>query len=189
MSTVYHFTCTARLPWIVASGELRPGRNELGNYPDPDFLWATTNHRGDRTATAFQAYRSGDTALVRLTLPEEDFEYWPEIAARYPQWTPVQIARLETAALNRGESNFACWRARVTPLLLSRVISAEAKTYTGTWQPIELVCLITTDPRVRAIALNDVVYCSTQHIQPGTPTKYVVVKLPLAEWQRSGLSS
>jgi hypothetical protein len=63
---------------------VRPGRNQLGNYPDPDFLWATTNPRGDRTATAFSAYRRGDLALVRLTLPEENFERWPEITARYP---------------------------------------------------------------------------------------------------------
>jgi hypothetical protein len=182
---VYHFTCTGRLPWIVASGELRPGRNQLGNYPDPDFLWATTNPRGDRTAAAFPAYRGGDTALVRLTLPEEDFEPWPEITARYPRWTPAQGARLETGALNRGESNFACWRARAEPLPLSRVISAEAKTYVGTWQPIELVCLTSTDPRVRVMAWNDVVYCSAQYIKPGSPTQYAIKKLSLAEWQRN----
>jgi hypothetical protein len=187
VNRVYHFTCAARLPWIVASGELRPGRNQLGKYPDPDFLWATTNPRGDRTASAFAAYRSGDLALVRLTLPEEDFEPWPEITARYPQWTPEQISRLETAALNRGESDFACWRARIEPLPLSRVIKSEAKTYTGTWQPIELVCLINSDPRVRAIALNDVVYCSAQCIQAGRPTKYAIRKLSLAEWQRNAV--
>jgi hypothetical protein len=184
VNRVYHFTDTVRLPWIVASGELRPGRNQLGNYPDPDFLWATTNSQGDRTASAFRTYRNGTSALVRLTLPEEDFEPWPGIAARYPQWTPEQITRLEARARKLGETDFWRWCARVEPLPLFRILSAEAKTYTGRWQPIELVCLTNhRDPRVRGVHILDAVYCSIQLIQPGSPTTYAATKMSLAEWQ------
>ncbi len=31
---VYHYTDTGRLPWILQSGELRPGRNKIAGYPD-----------------------------------------------------------------------------------------------------------------------------------------------------------
>ena len=43
---IYHFTDSARLPWIWAVGELRPGRNQIGGMPF-DFLWATTNRQGE----------------------------------------------------------------------------------------------------------------------------------------------
>jgi hypothetical protein len=77
-----------------------------------------------------------------------------------------------------------CWRARVESLPLSRIISAEIKTYVGTWQPIELVCLTNRrDPHVRGVALNGAVYCSIQLIQPGSPTTYAATKMSLAEWR------
>ena len=84
MNTIYHFTDTTRLPWIVAAGELRPGRNQIGGYP-VDFLWATTNCHGDRTAAGMLGYRHGASALVRIALHEEDFETWPAILERFPQ--------------------------------------------------------------------------------------------------------
>jgi hypothetical protein len=82
---VYHFTDTARLPWILRSGELRPGANRVGGYPDPDFLWATVDSRGARSASGGgQGYREGLVRLVRFTLRAEDFEPWPGILRRYP---------------------------------------------------------------------------------------------------------
>ena len=61
---VYHFTNSARLPWIIETCELRPGLNRVGDYPNPDFLWATTNQLGDNTASgmsggSYTAYRQG----------------------------------------------------------------------------------------------------------------------------------
>jgi hypothetical protein len=48
---VYHFTDTARLPWIIQTGELRPDPHRLGGFP-ADFVWATLNAGGDRTSAA-----------------------------------------------------------------------------------------------------------------------------------------
>jgi hypothetical protein len=42
---LYHYSDTARLPWILDTGDLRVGRNKIGNFPDPDFLWATPRGR------------------------------------------------------------------------------------------------------------------------------------------------
>jgi hypothetical protein len=51
VNRVYHFTSIFRLPWILASAELQPGRNKIGGLPDPDFLWATTSDKGSRSAS------------------------------------------------------------------------------------------------------------------------------------------
>jgi hypothetical protein len=184
--TVYHFTCTARLPWIVAAGELQPGRNQIGGYP-VDFLWATTNLQGDRTASAMSGYRAGMTALVRLTLHAEDFELWPAILKRFPQWTPEHIRRLEAAARRRGETNFGYWHARPEALPLSRVISVEAKTYTGKWQTIDPseACLRHPATAFRGVLLNGVVYVAVQAARSGHPTNYTTGKMSLAEWNES----
>jgi hypothetical protein len=177
---VYHFTCTARLPWIIATKELRPGRNQVGNYP-VDFLWATTRDQGDRTAAAMKTYRKGQLPLVRLTLPAGDFEAWPAILARFPQWKPEHIEKLQNAARNLGETNFSCWRARAEPLPLSRVIKSEAKTYTGSWKPIELDSLPGPDPAMRAVVFDDHFYFSTQRAEPGVATQYYTSKISLTE--------
>ncbi len=182
--TVYHFTCTARLPWIVEAMELRPGRNQIGGYP-VDFLWATTNLQGDRTAAAMQGYRTSLTALVRLTLHAEDFELWPAILERFPQWTPEHVHRLEAAARRRGETNFGHWRVRAEPLPLRRVISVEAKTYTGKWQTIDLSEVCVGIPTMRGVLLNGFVNCSVQNIRPGHPTGYATGKMSLAEWNEA----
>lgn len=183
---VYHFTCTARLPWIVATKELRPGRNQVGGFPSPDFLWATIRSQGDRTASAMQGYRKRATALVRLTLFAEDFEPWPAITARFPQWTTQQVHRLQAAALRRGEGDVESWRARAEPLPIARVISAEAKTYTGDWQPIKLVSLQhPKEPDMRGILLNGTVYCSIRIMEDGRATQYATTRMSPEDWVKS----
>jgi hypothetical protein len=184
MEDIYHFTCTARLPWIIASGELRPGRNQIGKFPDPDFLWATTCREGDRTASGMLGYRKGISALVRRTLHAEDFELWPAIVARFPQWTPDQVRRLEAAARRKGETKVSCWRARTDPLPLTRVIAAEAKTYIGNWQSVELRCIQhPIDPSLRGIEFCGSVYCSMQRIKSGHATQYITSKMLLSEFR------
>src|SRR5262245_7429709 len=112
---VYHFTDTARLLFILHDGALRPGRNTLGGYPSPEFVWATTDDRGEPSAAGqSHADRAGRTRLVRFTLRATDFEPWPDITASYPAWTPEQIARLERSA-PRG-SDPSRWQCRVAPL-------------------------------------------------------------------------
>jgi hypothetical protein len=183
MSQVYHFTDTARLPWIWASGELRPGRNQIGGYP-VDFLWATTNQKGDRTASGMQLYRQGETALVRLTLHAEDFAKWSEVLKHSSQWTYEQVNRLCMAALAKGEANIAGWRVRTVALPLSRIVSVEAKTYTGAWQTIDpdTACIRINDDDILAVNLGGTLYASKQTIEPGQPTQYTIQKLLPDEW-------
>jgi hypothetical protein len=86
MSThLYHFTSSAQLPRIVRSGELRPA--VFVGQP-PDFVHATNNENGERTAAGWwtweKDYRAGTIRRVRFTLAAGDFEPWLTVLARYP---------------------------------------------------------------------------------------------------------
>ena len=127
---LYHYTDSARLPWILEAGELQPGRNKIGGFPNPDFIWATTSPHGDRTASGASAgYRSGDVFLVRLALSTEDFFPWAEVAERYPQWTSVHRKRLELAA--GGKSDPSNWWCREQPLRLEAIKDIQFRTYSN----------------------------------------------------------
>ncbi|MGF3027912.1 hypothetical protein ACQVP2_34610 [Methylobacterium aquaticum] len=138
MSVVYHYTDTGRLPWIIKAGELRPGANRIGGYPNPDFLWATTSPVGDRTASASrEALRSGLTRTVRFVLSAEDFIPWPQILGGYPAWTPDHIMRLEKAAA--GLSSPTTWRCRAAALPRSAWLGIETRSYIDKrWLPLSL---------------------------------------------------
>jgi hypothetical protein len=182
MTAVYHFTDTARLPWILSTGELRPGRNAIGKFPSPDFLWATTSDKGDPTAAAGKrAWREGMTRLVRFTLAAEDFEPWPTVYSRFPQWTPDQVQSLEMTALASGSSP-SRWLCRVDPLPADKWLSIETRTYRGRWQAFdhrEIAMLMADDQgarqvqqappegdpgEARAVVIGDMVYASVRTI-------------------------
>ncbi|MFG1184394.1 hypothetical protein [Xanthobacter aminoxidans] len=135
---IYHFTSTAHLPWIIESGELRAGRNKIGGFPDPDFLWATSNRYGDRTATAMAspAYRDGKTWAVRLTLDPVGFAHWSIIPGLFAQWTGDQVERLERLAA--GKSDPRDWWCAPGPMPLSCVTVMETRSYRdSSWKRIE----------------------------------------------------
>jgi hypothetical protein len=159
---VYHFTDTARLPFILKSGVLKPGRNKLGGFPDPDFLWATSQDVGDYTACGSQAYRQGKTRLVRFALNREDFKPWREIVKDYPQWTPFQIERLERAA--RGRSNPSDWFCRSGPILSREWLAIDTRDYHGKWQSFSDRCVteIDDDPETLSITIGRKIHVSKQ---------------------------
>jgi hypothetical protein len=134
MDFVYHFTDSAGLPWILRSGELRPGSNKIGGFPDPDFLWATTDPRGDGTASAMRGYRRGGVRLVRFTLHAHDFEPWRVVVGRFPAWTSHQIRLLEQIAKSSTET----WRCRTEPLPKSSWVTIDTRTYVDkAWRPFD----------------------------------------------------
>ncbi len=177
---LYHFTCTARLPWIVDENGLRLYRNQIGGLRSPDFLWATTSSLVDPAVSEIEGYREHVAALVRLTLFSEDFEPWSSIIARLSPSTIEHMRRLEANARPRGQEGFELWHARTEPLPLSRIIRAEAKTYTGSWQAIELPCLQhPSNTALRGIILDDKVYCSHRIEAAGTSIAEIV---SVADW-------
>ena len=126
---VYHFSDTARLPWILRSGELRPGRNRIGGFPDPDFLWATTEAAGDLTSSANRGepYRSGKMRHVRFALESALFFPWQQVAERFPQWTVDEMERLVRAA--KGSAKPSAWWCCADPVPLSSCLYIETRSY------------------------------------------------------------
>ncbi len=179
---LYHFTDTARLPSILSSGELRPGRNAVGNFPDPDFVWATTSDQGDRTSSGAhsrEAYRLGQIRMVRITLAPEDFVPWREIVSRYPSWTPDHVARLERSA--NGKSSPADWWCRADPLARGRWRGIETRSWSvNRWVPLPTDlhpnCIgLPTGDRVMSLVIGDVLYASAQVVMPSGALGYRVV--------------
>lgn len=182
MSVVYHYTDTARLPFILLDGALKPGRNRIGGFPDPEFLWTTTSDAGDRTASAsMPALREGRTRLVRFTLPAEAFEPWHAIVARIPAWTPDYIARLERAAV--GKSRPQDWRCRLDTLPADRWISIETRSYTDkVWRPLPTPwAVMPFDEKSYGVQIGAKVYVSTAVPGPFGSAGYVPVVLDAEE--------
>ena len=165
---LYHHTDSARLPWILHSRALRPGRNAVGNFPDPDFLWATADARGDRSASvsgrqAIDAWRNFMLRQVRFLLADQDFDSWPDAARAFPAWTAAQIARLEAKA--RG-ADPRSWRCRVTPLPLEHWLGVQTRGYGQPWKAFALdTPLVQGDPWL-GVVIEGTLYCSEQQIQP-----------------------
>jgi hypothetical protein len=164
---VFHFTNTTRLPWILQSGELRPGTSRppppnyvgpphyrIGGYPPPDLLWATADDRGwDCLIPAtYSNYRSGQTRMVRFTLQAEDFEPWRDITRRFPAWTTEQIVRLERSAQSPsavfgGRTKALLWCYRTKPLERNRWVAIATRGILDVdWKPFSLDAAVISGP-------------------------------------------
>jgi hypothetical protein len=159
---VYHFTDTARLPWILASGELRPGKTLIGD----DFLWATTNEKGDRTASikvgADADFRSGLVRAVRFTLDGSDFENWPVANG----WPPEYVDGLEEEA-KRMKVNPNTWRVRRTALS-DRIYAIDTKAWNDNkWRSLESCKVYTMPNGFYGVEIGGKMYASKQRLMPG----------------------
>lgn len=177
---IYHFTSTAHLPWIIESGELRAGRNKIGGFPDPDFVWATSNELGDRTSTgmASPAYRTGATWAVRMTLDPVGFAHWSLVPILFPQWTADHVARLDQAA--RG-SDPRDWWCTPGPVPLASVVAIEARSYqNNTWKPVEpaVTSIWSGGTKWLGIQIGDRTFFSAKRIGPHGQDAYEIGRQP-----------
>jgi hypothetical protein len=187
MPFVYHHTDIAHLPWILRDQALKPGDNEIGDFPY-DFLWATTDPLGDPTAssagaTARAGYRDGLIANVRFVLASEDFAPWAEMKASYPRWELRHIAILESAAIKMGASprQIAEWQCRLEPLPASEWLAVEFRTWRNPrWRAVQLDAARPVGTAGIGILLDGVVFYSQQRSgADGKPTSYACSKLEL----------
>jgi hypothetical protein len=159
---VFHFTDSARLPWILETGELRPHDDGIGA-----FLWATTQEYGDYTAHGFESYFKRMGALVRMTLHASDFKPWDTIRAGLPKKVMPRVEKMEKHVHRHWD--IEGWRLRPDPLPLSRVIEIEVRLpvplyvfdddsrYWETWRPVDTVKDIIVKPDgTRGLVVRDV---------------------------------
>jgi hypothetical protein len=147
---VYHITDTINLPWILASGELRPTWNSDTGIGRTRFLWGTTDSLGDYTSgpqmrlhgSADREWQAGVFHLVRFTLAADEFFTWTEIV-ELSNWTTEEVAALvEDDQRRHGEYGHENWRLRHDPIPLSRVLKVEITSYedagTERWWPLDI---------------------------------------------------
>lgn len=170
---VYHFTDTINLPWILASGALRPSLISNTGIGMTRFLWGTTNPLGDLTAGPFvrihnerlaHRWRRGEFHLVRFTLAADEFLTWSEIV-HASNWTPEEVAALvEDDQRRYGEYGHKRWRLRRDPIPLHRVLKVETTSFddaeTERWWPLDIcprrrggVLLRPNDPKRKGVRI------------------------------------
>jgi hypothetical protein len=184
---VYHFTDTINLPWILASGELRPCWMEDVGIGRNRFLWGTTNPEGDYTSGAqrrihghnsdpilalagMNDWYAGKFHLVRFTLAADEFFTWNEIV-RASNWTPEEVAELIESDRRQGEHGHDLWRLRHDAVPLSRVLKVETTSYddadTERWWPLDIrarrrgVLLRPNDPKRKGVKIGSRRFYST----------------------------
>lgn len=172
MTVLYHHTDTCRLPWIITSGELRPGLTMVGSALPPDVLWATTNPVGDRTAAsaagaARRLIRDGQIMAVRFALDPHDFQPWQDVLTQQG-WTTAQVGTLIDAGRKTGQSADG-WRARPQPLPLSRILAIETRGFQSKdWQPINdpAGCVVRYSPARLGVRINGTIYSAEKSDGP-----------------------
>ncbi len=172
--SLYHHTDSARLPWILRDGVLKPGNSRLGGFPD-DFLWATANPVGDTTASSLYnpaPYRDGRIAQVRFTLHEADFISWAEAKATHSRWSPRFCDLLEARA---SAAQIAQWFCRSATLDHDRWLALDFRTWRNPrWRPASPEVFETSRNGGLGVRLDSVVYTSWQHASPTEPTTYTL---------------
>src|SRR3954471_3121924 len=137
---LFHHSDTAHLPFILSAGELQPSKNRVGNYPEPDFVWATSSPDGDGTSTLMMskagrdAHRDNVVLRVRIELPQAEFFHWSQVEELYPQWTAEQRAKLETRAA--GVSDPKLWWCRDGYLPVTEATPIFVKDWRSPWRRV-----------------------------------------------------
>jgi hypothetical protein len=197
---VYHFTDTMALPWIISSGELRPGAKRY--YTPTRLLWATTCDKGEETASCGVADEelecvNAGILLVRFKLAGDDFFEWSEITSRCPGWTAEHVAELEDRARDCDdyELGFSHWRWRAAPLPLPRVLQIDVRAYEygQAWEPLRQPVTVIDDHSstlIKGVVIGDYVYFAEQYppLEGREFTQYARSwRVPARECQRAKL--
>jgi hypothetical protein len=165
-----------RLPRILVSGELRPS-----SYVNPadgarDFLHATSNQNGEKTATTSLQdeyglyFRRQAYARARFTLDADHFEPWMAVVGRYPEWTPKMIKTLQDRGHKHGSSPYS-WYARANPLPLENVVAIHTMTHPDNcWRRLHRsmaeISTVQDTVDVMSIRVGDRIFFSDQYTEP-----------------------
>jgi hypothetical protein len=179
MRHVYHYTCSAQLPFIIVSGELRLEGEIFAGCPA--YLWATANPNDEPTASGHSpdwedTFREGSIARVRLTLDADHFKPWPQVRAKgkNTRWKGF-FEGLDTCGREAG-SNPDDWWCRRQPLPLRKVIAAHTMVNGEAWTPYDIgnpdMCGVDD---FRAVRIGDKAYGAIQSDLPDGRRSYRIM--------------
>jgi hypothetical protein len=182
MRNLYHFTDTMRLPRILRSVKLRPAPCVDAMAGARDFVHATSNQDGEKTASTTggdpdsKFYRGKFYAKVRFTLDADDFEQWMTVVDRYPEWTLNMIKALCDRGHKYGSSPYS-WYARAEPLPLDKVVAVHTMEYPdNNWRPFDLsvtkISTVQDGPDIMGVRIGDRIFFSDQYVDPEGITWY-----------------
>lgn len=135
MTTIYHHTSLAHLPFIAQSEVLLLERlTGMAHLRANACVWATEDPKGDRTAAVC---RQRKVPRVRIRFDTDDpdnsfkpFSYWLEQA-------PEEMGMLQRLAAHMGQPSTKGWWASPEVVPLSRCLDITARTWTGGWVTVE----------------------------------------------------
>jgi hypothetical protein len=157
---LYHFTDTSYLPLILHAGELRRRDSD-------EFLWATTDPKGDRLSsvggrgTGREAFIDGRLRAIRFTIDADGFQDgWREAATKH-HLSDSATDRADCAM--RYKQSTKPWRWRLDPVLVDQCL-IEMKGYRDNrWAPVEKFSLIDLPTNIDGftiIRLGDLIFMS-----------------------------
>jgi hypothetical protein len=117
---LYHHSTLMHLPFVLASGELRPSRADVHGQGQRGLLWFSANARLEASAVKRgPKARRADYPRVRFTIDVAHAMHWTRAAKLAGYSTAVQW-RLEAAGRRLGASPSEWW-ARLDPLSITNV--------------------------------------------------------------------
>jgi hypothetical protein len=172
MESVYHFSGSPVLPYVLRDGELRPFVSGASKV-----VWATTNPHSSAASSAFVDMPKEATRLVRFTLPADEFGPWREVLEGEAGWSKQNIEAMERLGLALHDDPDS-WCVRVAALDLFDEIEPVIETRdwgSAEWNRIVdgvKIYNLPMDGGVQGIELAGRVYLSRKNIELGGKIKF-----------------
>jgi|6_EtaG_2_1085325.scaffolds.fasta_scaffold00782_21 hypothetical protein len=133
---LYHHTSLAHLPYILLEGALVPTIPQSEDWPK-DFVWATSDARGDRTTGICSDGRHKSVPHVRIGLKVGLFLPWIE-QADAAGWGELTRTLLIRHAGIMGQRDTSGWYACQERVDIDEIVSIEMRTWSSPWRGIVL---------------------------------------------------
>lgn len=132
---IYHHTSMTHMPYIIADAEL-VGSPPNGLWP-ADFVWATTDARGDRTTGCCKPGQRLPRVRIKMDAEAAGFVPWLDAVNDRTDWDVTLTQRLIVSA-QQVEQPHTEWYATMGPVGMDAVLDIEMKTWDGPWKPFDM---------------------------------------------------
>ena len=136
---IYHHTSLGHLPYILMTGEMVP-TGARKRWPK-DFIWATTDARGDKAVSICNSQARTTIPHVRIGFDAGAWSPWKDLAIQ-EGWMLDIIDDLVMAARRLGQLDTTGWMARADAVSVAEIKTIEMKTWTRPWEAARVDALL-----------------------------------------------